>query len=99
MNDGDTPGAVLVGMGVRVGRWAVGTPTGVTDAQRRVGSVPGNGCCEFRNLAFPLADGKTVRTLDGDAGGVVAAILQICEPGEQVTGRVAYAHAPSYPTH
>ena len=84
MDDGDFAGLVEVRMGIFVGRRPVGGPTGVADAERAVNGLPVNERDEaFVDFAFFLADVEVGAVEDGEAGAVVAAVLEAAQAFEQ----------------
>ena len=89
VDDRDLAGAVLVGMGVEVVRPAVGRPARVGEADRGVRRPVGDRRLEVGQLAGPLLDEQVARVVDeGDAGRVVAAVLEALEPFDQDRARL-----------
>ena len=78
MHHGDTTGAVGVGMGVHLVPLAVGRPPRMPDAHR-----PGVFFKLLRQLVHPhgVLEHRQLAVSNGDAAGVVAAILQ---PGQSI---------------
>ena len=69
--------SVAVGMSVFFGRPAVGGPAGVADAERAVDGRVGDDGFEVAELAWGAAEFEPAgATGYGDAGGVIAAVLQ-----------------------
>jgi len=84
VDDGDPAGAVAVGMGVEVARSTVRGPAGVAEPDSRAGRAAGEGVRQNGDLAGPLLHEQVaVLGHEGDAGGVVAAILQTAETVQQ----------------
>ena len=83
VDDGDAPILAQVRMGVAVGRTAVRGPSGVADAGRGVGQrVAAEQGLEVGELAGLLAHLELAVADDGDAGGVVSAVLQTAQAGD-----------------
>ena len=80
MHHGDPPGAVDVGMGIDHGRHAVGGPAGMPDAGHAfaLGQRPRQGL----DADGVLEDLDAVPG-DGDAAGIVAAVLQLAQAVEE----------------
>jgi hypothetical protein len=78
-------------MGVAVVGGAVGGPPGVPDAGARLRQwVVGQRLVEVRELAGPLACSDLSVADEGDAGGVVAAVLQPAQAlHDDLQGRLA----------
>ena len=80
VHDDEGSGAVAVGVGIFFGGAAVGGPAGVSDA---VGAVDGVGAEDFGEIAELAGSAaeleRTTGAGDGDAGGVVAAVLETGE--------------------
>ena len=89
VHDGDPPGRVGVRVGVDVARLAVGRPPGVADAGAEVGGGQVHRP-KGRDLPFRLDDRQPFVGLDGDARGVVAAVLEPLEAFDQDRYRAAF---------
>ena len=77
VDDRDSPRAVDVRVGIEVVGPAVGRPTGVGQADGRVGSAVRDRRLEVDELAGPLLDEHVAALVDeGDPGRVVAAVLE-----------------------
>ncbi len=80
VHDDEGSGAVAVGVGVLFGGAAVGGPAGVADAVGAVDGRGGDDGFEVAELAGRAAELEGVGgfggAADGDAGGVVAAVLE-----------------------
>ena len=74
MDDGDAAG--LVGVGVALGRLAVGRPAGVADARLAADRVADEEVGEGDELADRAAALEPALVEGGDAGAVVAAVLE-----------------------
>jgi hypothetical protein len=74
VHDGEPAGAVAMGMGVAVARLTIGRPTRVGDARRALEALRLQ-LIEFADAPFALRDLERALVADGDAGGIVAAIL------------------------
>jgi hypothetical protein len=88
VDDDEGAGAVGVGVGVLFGGAAVGGPAGVADAEGSMEGVVGDDGLEVAELAggaaeleYALAVGAG-STGDGDAGGVIAAVLETAQAFE-----------------
>ena len=80
VDDDEGAGAVAVGVGVFFGGSAVGGPAGVADAVAAVDGVFGKDGGEVAELAGGAAELEAGGAAgDGDAGGVVAAVLEAGE--------------------
>ena len=81
VHDDEGAGAVAVGVGVLFGGAAVGGPAGVADAVGAVDGVGGEDVGEVAELAGRAAELEAGGGAagDGDAGGVVAAVLEAGE--------------------
>ena len=80
VDDDEGSGAVAVGVGVFFGGAAVGGPAGVADAVGAVDGVFGEDVGEVAELAGGSAELEGVAAAgDGDAGGVVSAVLEAGE--------------------
>ena len=80
VDDDEGAGAVAVGVGVFFGGAAVGGPAGVADAVGAVDGVFGEDVGEVAELAGGSAELEGVAAAgDGDAGGVVSAVLEAGE--------------------
>ncbi len=90
VDDGHLLGGVQVRVGVGVVRLAVGGPAGVRDSGG-AGETLGDACLQVTHPALGLGRAQPARAgLDGDARGVVAAVLQALQPFEQEGGHVAF---------
>ena len=90
VDDRDIAGAVDVGMGVEVVGPAVGRPAGVGEADRRLGRGVEQRGAQVGQLARALLHEQLARCRDeGDAGRVIAAVLEAREALEQDGRRVA----------
>ena len=84
VDDRDLAGAVAVRVGVEVVGPAVRRPARVGEADRGVRRPVGDGGLQVDQLAGPLLDEQVARVIDqGDAGRVVAAVLEALEPFDQ----------------
>ena len=101
VDDGELVVVGEVRVRVGVGRAAVGRPAGVADAGRAVGErVRGEVVAQHLELAGALAHAEVaVAVDDGDARGVVAAVLEPGEAGEEDGLAVARAHVSDDSTH
>jgi hypothetical protein len=89
---------VDVGVGVGVGRLAVGRPAGVADAGGG-GQAPGKGGGQVGHPPGPLVDLQPGPAEEGDAGRVVAPVLQSLQAlQEDGRGRLR-ADVADDPTH
>ena len=80
VDDDEGAGAVAVRVGVLLGGAAVGGPAGVADAVGAVDGVGGEDGVEIAELAGGAAELQAVGAAgDGDAGGVVAAVLEAAQ--------------------
>ena len=101
VDDGELVVVGEVRVRVAVGRAAVGRPAGMADAGGAVGERPGGQVvAQHLQLARALAHAQTPVTVDhGDAGGVVAAVLEPREPRDQHGLARARAHVSDDSTH
>ena len=84
VDDGDPAGAVAVRMGVEVARPAVRGPARVAEADAGTRRLAAEGVLEDRHLAGSLLHEQVAVLGDeGDAGGVVAPVLEPPQPVEQ----------------
>ena len=95
---GDAPLGVGVRMGVHLVRLTVGGPPGVADADGGPGPVA-DPVPEVLDPAGRLGDLEPVPVDDGQAGRVVAAVLQAPQPLEQHRDRVPAADVPHDSAH
>ncbi len=80
VDDDEGAGAVAVGMGVLFGGAAVRGPAGVADAEGAVDGRFGDDVFEVAEFAGGAAQGEAFgATSYGDAGGVVAAVLEAAQ--------------------
>jgi hypothetical protein len=80
VDDDDVAGAVAVGMGVFFGGTAVGCPTGMSDAVAAIDGVDLQYIFEISQFSGGAADAEgLVIAIDGDTGGVVAAVFESLE--------------------
>ena len=82
VDDDDPPRAVAMRVSVLLGRPAVSRPPGVPQAVLAIQRAPAHGLFEIRELAGAATDLHAAVIDDGDAGRVVAAILQALQPVE-----------------
>jgi len=84
VDDGDPAGLIQVGMGIYVGRRAVGGPAGVADADVAGGGFLFQQAREaLVNFSLFLADEQFVAVQHGHARAVIAAIFQPPQSFEQ----------------
>ena len=97
VDDGDAAGAVEVGVRVELGGSADGGPAGVADAE---GAGDG-GVAARRSSTKPtaLATRMAVPVEDGDAAGIVAAVLDAVQRVEQDGQRVSRPDVPRNSAH
>jgi hypothetical protein len=90
-----------VGVGVRVGRAAVGRPASVSDARAgRLHGIDLEQLFEARQLAGALADGDLAALIDHrDARGVVAAVLETPQTSDERLNRIVGADISDDSTH
>ena len=100
VDDRQAPLAIQVRMGVGLGHAAVGRPARVPERRarwRQSWSSPGRSC---RCASRPAAGHARRPAARGDAPGVVAAVLELLQPGQHQLRRfVAVADVPEYPAH
>ncbi len=80
--------AAEVGMGVFVGRRAVGSPAGVADAERAAHRAAAKEGGQVVDAAGRFGDVKLAVVERGDAGAVVAAVLKLPQARQQEVGRL-----------
>ena len=99
VDDRGRTGAVDVRMRVRLRRPAVRRPSGVADARvaRRRALRHDRG--EVVELSLGPAHLERMVALDGDAGGVVAAVLETAQPAHQERERLTRARVADDPAH
>ncbi len=93
----DSEAAADVRVGVALGGHAVGRPAGVGNAE--VGAVALGLGGEFGDTADGAQAGQALLAADGQAGGVVAAILKLVEPLDEDRDDVAMGHRRDDSTH
>ena len=99
-HDGEAPGAVGVRMGVLGGRPAVGGPARVRDAQGAAASpIRSRMASRLSRLPTECSSSKRPSADDGDAGGIVAAVLELAQPAEQDVPAGPITHIPDDATH
>ena len=77
VDNDDVAGGVAVRVRVLLGRLAVRGPAGMPDAVGAVCRLQANGFFQLAELAGGAAEGeRAVPGADGDAGGIVAAVLE-----------------------
>ena len=99
VDDGDAVPAVHVRVGVARGGRAVRCPAGVGDAARAGERLAGERVPQPLHPAGELPDRDPSAILDGDAGGVVAAILEPAEALQQDRRRLARTDVPHDAAH
>ncbi len=108
-DDVDVVGAVAVRVGVLLGDAAVGCPARMREADRRLRLGDGDGAAvrgglldggaQVREVA-DRADGLDVPVIEqGDAGGVVAAVLELLEARDQQVATRPLAHVSDDAAH
>src|SRR5512135_596693 len=81
MDDGDRLIATRMRVGVIMAGYAVRGPTGVRDAERRNRRrVFGDQTHQIVDLTLGLADMEFAAGKNGDAGGIIPAVLQTLQP-------------------
>ncbi len=84
VDDRDTACAIAEGMGVEIARPTVRGPASVAQPDARTGRPAAERIRQDRHLAGPLLDEEIAVPGDqGDAGGVVAPILEAAQPVQQ----------------
>ena len=76
VDHGQFAGGVEVGMGVRLGRLAVGGPAGVADAERAVERMLAQRAFQLLDAPDPLDYLQALAVEDGDAAGIVSAVFE-----------------------
>src|SRR5688572_19027619 len=100
VDDDDIAGAVCVGMSVNLGRLAVGGPARVADAGAADGQAAFEPVAQVAQLADVLGDCQAALSVQhGDAGAVVAAVLQPCQAIEDEWGSLIAADVSNYAAH
>ena len=79
VDDDDAALAVAMGMRVLVGRASVGGPAGVTEAEGPLDGLSLDQLLEVLELPRAAADFEPSFADDGDAGGIVAAVLELAQ--------------------
>jgi hypothetical protein len=99
VDDHDPSRAVLVRVGILLGRPAVGRPAGVADAPLAGERLAEQALREVAELARGAPPLEAAVPHDGDAGRIVPAVLQSPQAVEDERHRVATAHVADDATH
>jgi hypothetical protein len=100
VDDSDSTSNAKVGMGVTLARFTVSRPTGVSDADLASDGVSFDHLLQSRQFPNLSSDGDVPTALhDGQAGRVVAAILQSLQSIKNDRGRILRTHVAHDAAH
>ena len=97
VDDGDA--FVLVGMRILVRRLPVGRPAGVPDARRALRRRVAKPVFQILELSLGADDGQALLAENGEAGGVVSAVLELAQSVDEEARALLVTHVSNDAAH
>ena len=100
MDDGDITIAAEMGMGISIGRLAMGGPTSMGDTDSGINILIGAESFKIAHLAFSLKDTDLTITIDQrHTGAIISAILETVQALNQDVIDITITEITNYSTH